>query len=227
MALALLTSVKNGEAPAWPPEADAEEEEGVEGVEVKEQEQELGEARVQALLHPTAAADSAAASMVVEGPPSAGENKTDSAPSSPPPPPPSSSGSQAETAERDAAGQGEGWQGRQGQQGQPQYPKSFVEVSTCAVGFRSVAIGSIDTNLTDLQTNPTRHIPPHHATDEQIMQMAERGETPAGIQQVENRLSQDVADGQGYPSADAAAPRKPWEAVGAVGEGQGEAEADG
>lgn len=57
------------------------------------------------------------------------------------------------------------------------------------------------------------------------MQMAERGETPAGIQQVENRLSQDVADGQGYPSADAAeAPRKPWEAAGAVGQAEAEAE---
>ncbi len=43
------------------------------------------------------------------------------------------------------------------------------------------------------------------------MEMAERGETPAGIQQVESRLSHDVADGRGFPSADRLSSSKPWE----------------
>lgn len=48
------------------------------------------------------------------------------------------------------------------------------------------------------------------------MELASAGKTPPGIQQVENKLSKDVVDGQGYPSADAAEgpPRKPWENAG-------------
>lgn len=52
----------------------------------------------------------------------------------------------------------------------------------------------------------------------QIMQMTERGETPAGIQTVENRLSKDVGQLQASDSQPRA---KPWEG------GKGEGAVDG
>eukprot|EP00624_Nannochloropsis_granulata_P003514 evm.model.NODE_27894_length_36586_cov_24.085770.4 len=69
----------------------------------------------------------------------------------------------------------------------------------------------------DSPPSPTPPPPPHYPQSfREIMEMTERGETPAGIAQVESRLSQDVEREGGLkplssPSNASITKRKPWE----------------